>query len=441
MEFRWGLDVMHPSAKKLDLQISHATNMTQRIDNIVNACSLAIFSGLLWQFSEPRDCDLPNPNICENCTKATSARDLLPPPERMLFSGKVKDIAGRGVTVRALLDFTESLLQQRVMPSFDPQKSTTNDVVREAIIPLSRQPASGGGVAMATVWNEGEPVYPVRMVTHNWSNTFMHLVAAVVAESLDSDTYYEVAELLITPGGLKDVIARLESEGRLDMTFWICAFSINQHASICGGFGEAPGTGSSAWAAWDKSTRNTVTGKMYPTCNCTEVKYFNNQPGLCELNKFDDVMRFLRNVHQDTFAQVVVVDAAFQVFFRAWCVAEIIEGNNLRIKTAVKIPSEDSLNSNYDMLAMLDVQDCESTHKEDKEMILAKITDIHVFNLLLQEHIFGAAGLLSHWIDYPRRVGRIVMPVMMRDRQAEPALANRSELPALCPTCSGDCSV
>jgi len=351
---------------------------------------------------------------------------------------------------------------------------------------------------MATVWNEGEPVYPVRMVTHNWSNTFMHLVAAVVAESLDSDTYYEVAELLITPRGLKAIITRLESEGRLDMTFWICAFSINQHASICGGFGEAPETGSSAWVAWDRSTCNTVTGKMYPTCNCTEVKYLNNQPDLCELNKFDDVMRVLCSVHEDTFAQVIVVDTAFQVFFRAWCVAEIIEGNNLRIKTSVKIPSEESLNSNYDMLAMLDVQDCESTHIEDREMILAKITDIHVFNLHLQERIFGAAGLFSHWIDgqeQARRIGRIVTRVMIpaekrpcarfwcigcltakladsnseaesvhtesssssfsssslsgsslpsgslpspSDLQAKPA-ANR-ELPALCPTC-GDCGV
>ena len=49
------------------------------------------------------------------------------------------------------------LLEGRVMPSFDPARSTTNDVVRQAIIPLSRDVSCGqGGHALASIWNHGK---------------------------------------------------------------------------------------------------------------------------------------------------------------------------------------------------------------------------------------------------------------------------------------------
>ena len=48
------------------------------------------------------------------------------------------ELAGRGIRVRQLLDFY-ARLGEDVMTHFDPAKSTTHDVVRQAIIPLSME--------------------------------------------------------------------------------------------------------------------------------------------------------------------------------------------------------------------------------------------------------------------------------------------------------------
>ena len=54
-------------------------------------------------------------------------------------------------------NFWEELLDGHLMPSFDPRRSQTNDVVRQAIIPSSR--VGRGGRALVDIW-EKEPVLP-----------------------------------------------------------------------------------------------------------------------------------------------------------------------------------------------------------------------------------------------------------------------------------------
>ena len=88
-------------------------------------------------------------------------------------------------------------------------------------------------------------------------------------------------------------------------------FSVNQHASICGGFGPCPDT-ADGYSQWDAKRRNSVTGaaqlqaaagaaavqrpcppkEIFPLCGCKRKKYFNNEAALTELNKFDDLMRW-----------------------------------------------------------------------------------------------------------------------------------------------------
>lgn len=51
------------------------------------------------------------------------------------WTQKVEELAQRGITIRQLLDFYASL--GTLMPHFDPDRSTTHDVVRQAIIPNS----------------------------------------------------------------------------------------------------------------------------------------------------------------------------------------------------------------------------------------------------------------------------------------------------------------
>lgn len=89
-------------------------------------------------------------------------------------------------------------------------------------------------------------------------------------------------------------------------------FSVNQHASICGGFGPCP-SDPMAFSQWDAKRRNSVTGaarsqfgslvgqslgvsafalkEIFPLCQCRRKKVFNNEAALTELNKFDDLMR------------------------------------------------------------------------------------------------------------------------------------------------------
>ena len=101
---------------------------------------------------------------------------------------------------------------------------------------------------------------------------------------------------------------------------------MNQHASICGGFGPCPSDG---YNQWDAMRRNSVTGaarrghclfrgvlteqppaeEIFPVCNCKRKKYFNDEAALTELNKFDDLMRRKRTVktsHQTKFKQNII---------------------------------------------------------------------------------------------------------------------------------------
>merc|ERR1719277_260186 len=95
----------------------------------------------------------------------------------------VQELAHRGFTLRKLLEFVEGLTTgQKYMPHFDEDVHTTNDVVRQAIIPATREAAC----AMATQMMGGKPVRPQKMVTHCWGNRFIDLVAAVVADALGS---------------------------------------------------------------------------------------------------------------------------------------------------------------------------------------------------------------------------------------------------------------
>ena len=56
--------------------------------------------------------------------------------DKLVWSSKVQELANRGITVRQLLDFYSDLGVE-VMSHFDPDRSTTHDVVRQAIIPQS----------------------------------------------------------------------------------------------------------------------------------------------------------------------------------------------------------------------------------------------------------------------------------------------------------------
>merc|ERR1712226_1052225 len=114
------------------------------------------------------------------------------------------------------------------------------------------------------------------MMTHNWSNKFLHLMAALFADIMAEDCYDVVLAQMLEPAGLDILREKLRRKDMLERAYWVCAFSVNQHASICGGFGPSPAEGTAERLEWEAKTRDTVTGAKYPLCGCEEPKFFND---------------------------------------------------------------------------------------------------------------------------------------------------------------------
>eukprot|EP00435_Cladocopium_sp_Y103_P001287 s1514_g1.t1 len=215
---------------------------------------------------------------------------------------KTEELARRGICLKNLVDFYWKLFDSERM-SFEPPVHTTKDVVRLEIIPQT----SAAGISFAELVNDGKEVIPGKMVTHNWSNLFRDLMATIIADALGEHTFEFVAELLCDKEGVLFLTRTLEVHERLQDTYWVCAFAVNQHAGICG-------------ANPDGDT-DPVTKIPHPVCACKTPKFFNKDPPLneqgesimCEMNKFDDMMALLAKKNPN-FAEVVAVDADLNLF-------------------------------------------------------------------------------------------------------------------------------
>jgi len=384
----------------LPLIIAHRFNM------LIKALSAAVLSGLLWHPQAPVTLQ-PPPSLQ---IQIHGQQEM----ESPRWSRKVDELAHRAVSLQSLLRFWKDLGQ--VMPSFDPLRSTTNDVVRMAIIPLSRD-AGGGGRSLAAAWSDDQPLRAKCMVTHNWSNLFLHLLAGILADALDEPYYEKVAAKLLTETGLEELEAAIADVEKT--AYWVCAFSINQHACICDSFGSPPAD-EAGQKQRQENRRDSVSGALYPVCNCHQPKVFNDEPALCEMNKFNSMMRHLAKL-DESFSHLVIADQHFQVFTRAWCIAEIVESEVSQIPKRIMLHSESSLDNHYQSLSCIDVKDCYASRTQDREMILAGISDLATFNAQLQWAIFGTKGLLSKWVDGPGRAALVAR--ILRRIEGRPVLS------------------
>ena len=163
---------------------------------------------------------------------------------------------------------------------------------------------------------------------------------------------------------------------------------MNQHAGICGGN--------------PYHRTDTVTGEEHPVCDCGLPKAFNTtEPMLddgrsipCEMNKFDDMMELLSAANR-SFAQVIAVDARFDLFSRAWCVAEVAAAYKVGMRQDIKIVSSSALDRNEGRLRHLRIADMKATRAEDKDEILRKIDDHVAFDARVQALLFD--DLLPAW--------------------------------------------
>ena len=291
---------------------------------------------------------------------------------------KVEELSERGITANLLLCFYRKLGCE-LMPHFCPAIHTTNDVVRQAIIPATRKQRC----AYTQLIDQS---LPDKMVTHTWQNHFSDLVAAVLADAVNENSFDLVKSMLEN-----DVVVlerMLQQQGAGNRSYWICAFSVNQHAGICGGN--------------PNRDCDSLTGRVHETCDCGLPKFFNSTPPVCdkgsiecEMNKFHDMMAFLaKDPH---FSQVVAVDSAFALFNRAWCVAELVQADRTRLKQVLKVHCRDVLQRRLRLgnLQKLQVEKMQAAREEDVDYILSGIPDKNQFNQKLRHLIFDQSGLLS----------------------------------------------
>eukprot|EP00929_Paragymnodinium_shiwhaense_P014955 TRINITY_DN12295_c0_g1_i1.p1 TRINITY_DN12295_c0_g1~~TRINITY_DN12295_c0_g1_i1.p1 ORF type:complete len:811 (-),score=73.63 TRINITY_DN12295_c0_g1_i1:330-2762(-) len=306
------------------------------------------------------------------------------------WDAKVRELGLRGFTLAALLDFYWSLGSVDVMPHFDRRAHTTADVVRQAIIPTTRG-TQYGDCSLSMLIMQGQQVLPNRLVTHTWSNLFSHLVAAIVADALDSPTYEHLVARLADPLERHALKAELYWKGKMDETYWVCAVSVNQHTCICN--------------TLHGRACDSATGVAFDLCQCETTKYLSNTPptrsaaGLsidCEVNKFDDMMLWLASVNPG-FSQCIAVDDRFNLFSRAWCVAELHRAYSADMLQTLRLFSEENLERHENWLKRLRVEEMEASNPADKAMILSRIGNKQDFNEELQNLIFSDDGLLNTW--------------------------------------------
>jgi hypothetical protein len=269
------------------------------------------------------------------------------------------------------------------MPHFDPAVHRTSDVVRQAIIPASARHNFEHPCALAKAMMHGVPCLPEKMVTHNWGNLFSHLVAAIVADALGMPFFAggerNVLAELSNPFGLLVLREELALRGKLQSTYWVCSFSVDQHKTICGAnpcFDEDP-----------------MLRRVHPVCPCSQQPTFSGTQ--CEVNKFDDMMCYLAaKVH--SFSQVIAVDQEFDIFTRAWCIAEINLAHIKGIKQVVMVMSDQSIATNKTKISEVDVQHMKSSRLEDKDAILSNIPDKALFNGYLRDLMLNPiTGLMN----------------------------------------------
>eukprot|EP00434_Breviolum_minutum_P021264 symbB.v1.2.018759.t1/scaffold1510.1/size114631/3 len=362
------------------------------LDSLSVACSLVMLSGVHLNFSACRtECCSGKSKLSSTgffaSTSSSRGSKSWPitvggPDGEDEWHQKVANLAMRRVSAKMLLDFYLQLGQE-AMPHFDPKISTTNDVVRHVVIPRSRD--GDVGLSFAEKFKPAKVSREPRMVTHHWSNRFADLIASVLADALGLKRWDLMAERLRAGQG-EDLREQLYAHGSLHWQYWICAFCINQHASICGS---------------SMGVLDTVTQEVLPCCDCATPKYLNDQPIRCEMNKFDDMMAYL-HLECPHFLQVVAIDTHFMIFSRAWCVAELVQADASHLEQHMMIHSPGALEKNSGQLKSIRVEECSASREEDKAAILAKIggkEDVEKFNQRLQQILLGNEGLLADWLD------------------------------------------
>ncbi|CAE7246064.1 BMY1 [Symbiodinium sp. CCMP2456] len=353
--------------------------LLQAADVLANAIATLLLSGSHRVVSESRksSCTCPSAVADEHDPKTLAVESEWGPE----WKAKVEELSLRGMTLCSLLDFYQEHLCAMPDWQYVPAEHKTRDVVRRSIIPLT---STGECAYAASALNRDGARRPHVMVTHSWGNCFRDLLAAIISDALKENSFGLAANLLEEdPAFLREILASCSC---LDDTYWICAFAVNQHMSICHS---------------NPYDRDPLTNELHRVCHCSCVNIIDpdGRSSSSEINKFDDMMYHLSSV--GGCRQVIAVDQACDLFQRAWCVAEIAEAKRLRLNQVLKLKSRATVRQHEHALQNLDVRSMNASSETDKALILNKIAQtnrIDQFNKELQLLILDPkTGLLASW--------------------------------------------
>ena len=119
------------------------------------------------------------------------------------------------------------------------------------------------------------------------------------------------------------------------------------------------------------------------------------------MDKFDAMMKVLRaqETYSGEFRQLIAVDREFELFQRAWCVAEIVEAHRRHIPQFLQVPSSQDICEKYDTIRGLDVDNCRASRPEDEVYLKKKIelySNSEAFNRELRKLLAGIAFQWMH---------------------------------------------
>eukprot|EP00927_Polykrikos_kofoidii_P068005 TRINITY_DN63418_c0_g1_i1.p1 TRINITY_DN63418_c0_g1~~TRINITY_DN63418_c0_g1_i1.p1 ORF type:complete len:582 (-),score=84.28 TRINITY_DN63418_c0_g1_i1:70-1779(-) len=255
-----------------------------------------------------------------------------------------KSLASRGFTVRQILDFYTKFKGNGKIT----KDTTTADVVRDIIIPETADERCCYMHGQVRMLGGTHP--PKKFVSHWWGNRFRDSVMAIVQDA----TQMGLADLAnLVDHGIKRERLPVEC---LDESYWMCAFAVNQHTSVCG-------------------------SESFP-CACGSPKHL---PGhtLCEVDKADVLVAQIREL-------IVVIDPALQTFRRAWVLSEMWRAIALSRRIAYRLPSRIAEEFRSGDCEVLRICDCETSLADDMKMILDRVdADIGqvTFNKLMFKEI------------------------------------------------------
>jgi len=116
------------------------------------------------------------------------------------------------------------------------------------------------------------------------------------------------------------------------------------------------------------------------------------------MNKFIDMLSCMSCI-SPCFEHSIATDMDFNLFSRAWCVAEIHCAKRLRLTQNMAMHSPLSLKNNEAKLKDLKVQEMKASNPDDVTFILSHISDLHAFNKEIQDLIFAQDGLVQTWCN------------------------------------------